>query len=181
MTSAKGCLHSMRSFISTVYDALPMPVQKGQDAPDIQLYDDQRQPFRLSDYQGKKVALLFFPGAFTSVCTNEMNAVNDEMDRYIGEDVQIVGISTDSPFVLSTFKEKHDLQFPLLSDHDAEVAAEYGAKYDGDFTGMELDRIAKRAAFVLDRDGKVQYAEVLDSAGKMPDFDAINSTISQIN
>ena len=157
-----------------------MPVRKGQNAPDIRLYDDERQPFRLADYQGKKVVLLFFPGAFTSVCTNELNAVNEEVDRYASEDVQIVGISTDSPFVLSAFKEKHDLHFPLLSDHNAEAATEYGAKYDSDFTDMKLDRVAKRAAFVLDRDGKVRYAEVLDNAGQLPDFDAINSTISQI-
>ena len=122
--------------------------------------------------------LLFFPGAFTSVCTDEMNAVGNEIEKYEG--AEVVGISTDSPFALAEFKKANGFPFRLLSDHDAEVSAEYGAKYDNDLTPMKLSRISKRAAFVIDRDGKIQYAEVLENAGKQPDLDAVSKTVSDL-
>ena len=150
-----------------------MSIQTGRPAPDFELFDDQKKPFKLSDQRGHKVLLLFFPGAFTSVCTDELNAVNNEMSTYGEGDVQVVGISTDSPFVQAEFKKVNQLGFPLLSDHDGEVSASYGAKYDHDFTDMKLDRISKRSAFLIDEEGIVQYAEVLDNAGEMPDFDAV--------
>jgi peroxiredoxin len=156
-----------------------MALQVGDPAPDFTLFSHATEPFTLSDHRGRPVLLLFFPGAFTSVCTDELNTVNNTRSEF-GEDVQIVGISTDSPFVLNEFRDANDLQFPLLSDHDAEVAAAYGTKYDGNFTDMELDRIAKRSAFVIDRDGTVQYAEVLDNAGKQPDFDAIQDVVDTL-
>ncbi|NBC17795.1 MAG: redoxin domain-containing protein [Bacteroidetes bacterium] len=159
-----------------------MAIERGQPAPEFKLYDDQREAFRLSDYHGEKpVLLLFFPGAFTSVCTTELNTVNNELEEFGGADAQIVGISTDSPFVLNEFKNVHKLQFPLLSDHDGSVSATYGAKYDNDFTDMRLDRISKRAAFVIDEEGIVQYAEVLENAGKMPDFNAIKQVLQDVS
>lgn len=158
-------------------------VEKGQRAPDFKLYDDRLEAFRLSDVKGdKQVVLLFFPGAFTSVCTTELNAVNNEREDFgSSEETLIAGISTDSPFVLKEFKSVHKFQFPLLSDHDATVSESYGAKYDNDFTDMELDRISKRGAFVIDKDGVVQYAEVLDNAGEMPDFDAIKRVLASLS
>ncbi len=158
-----------------------MTISKGQPAPDFSLYSDTMESFALSDRRGQPLLLLFFPGAFTSVCTTELNTVNKEQDAFGGDDVQIVGISTDSPFVLHEFKSVNELQFPLLSDHDAEVSAAYGAKYDHDFTDMNLDRISKRAAFVVDGEGIIRYAEVLDNAGKMPDFEAIQATLANLS
>ena len=149
-----------------------MALSTGDSAPDFTLYDDQTQPFTLSEADGKTV-LLFFPGAFTSVCTTELNTVSNSYDRYQHVGAEVVGISTDSPFVQAEFKKAHDFPFRLLSDHDGKVAAAYGAKYDNDFTPMKLDRIAKRAAFVVEPDGTISYAEVLDHAGEQPDFDAI--------
>jgi peroxiredoxin len=154
-----------------------MPVTVGQEAPDFTLYSHAMEPFTLSEHRGAPVVLLFFPGAFTSVCTTELNTVNNDLGSY-GEDTTVAGVSTDSPFVLDEFRKAHDFAFPLLSDHDAEACAAYGAKYDGDFTAMGLSRIAKRAAFVIDADGVVRYAEVLDNAGEQPDFDAIQDTLT---
>ena len=156
-----------------------MSVNEGQSAPDFTLYSDAMEPFSLSDHRGEPVLLLFFPGAFTSVCTTELNTVNNSRTKF-ADGVQIAGISTDSPFVLSEFSSVNDLQFPLLSDHNAEVSAAYSAKYDHDFTNMALDRIAKRAAFVLDREGTIRYAEVLDNAGKQPNFEAIEEVLSTL-
>ncbi|MEM6327067.1 MAG: redoxin domain-containing protein [Bacteroidota bacterium] len=154
-----------------------MPLQTGDAAPDFTLHDSDTQPFTLTDALGDgPVLLLFFPGAFTSVCTDELNTVGNDMDSYGG--AQVVGISTDSPFALAEFKKVHEFPFRLVSDHEGEVSAAYGAKYANDFTPMKLDRIAKRAAFVIGTDGTVRYAEVLDNAGKMPNLEAVQQTIS---
>lgn len=156
-----------------------LPLSTGDDAPDFQLYTHNGTPWRLSDHRGQPVVLLFFPGAFTSVCTTELNTVNNDLDAYDGANV--VGISTDSPAVLDEFCSTQHFDFPLLSDHDAEVCARYGAKYDQNFTEMNLDRIAKRAAFVIGTEGRIQYAEVLENAGKTPDFDAIKSALKELD
>ena len=150
----------------------------GDEAPDFQLFTDENEAWRLSEHLESPVLLLFFPGAFTSVCTTELNTVNNDLDRF--RDVQVVGISTDSPFVLSEFRSVHNFSFPLLSDHDADVSALYGTKYEGDFTPMNLDRIAKRSAFVIDEDRIVRYREVLNNAGNQPDFDAIADVLSEL-
>jgi len=149
-------------------------------APDFTLYGDDMESHSLSDAldQGP-VLLLFFPGSFTSVCTNELNSVNNELEDFGGDQITVFGISTDSPFVLKEFSQVHKFQFPLLSDHMAKVSEKYGAKYDHDFTSMELDRISKRSAFVVRPDGTVAYAEVLENAGAMPDFTRIKKTLQQ--
>jgi peroxiredoxin len=155
-----------------------MPLSKGDAAPDFTLPTHEMKRWSLSeDGKGKKTVLLFFPGAFTSVCTTELNDVQNDMARYDGLGAQIVGVSTDSPFVLAEFKQANNLSFPLLSDHDGDVSKAYGAKYDGDFTDMKLSRISKRSAFVVDEDGTLLYAEVLENAGKQPDFEAIRSAL----
>ncbi|WP_263789665.1 redoxin domain-containing protein [Salinibacter sp.] len=153
-------------------------LSKGDRAPRFTLYTDEAQPWALSDHLDQPVVLLFFPGAFTSVCTTELNAVNNDLGSF--EPAHVVGISTDAPAVLSEFRSTQQFEFPLLSDHDATVCAEYGAKYDQNFTAMGLDRIAKRAAFVVDPAGTIQYAEVLDDAGQQPDFDALKETVRQL-
>ncbi len=153
----------------------------GDRAPDFTLYSQDMEPHSLYDaLEEGPVLLLFFPGAFTSVCTNELNNVNNSIDDFGGADVKILAISTDSPFVLKEFSKVHKFQFDLLSDHDASVAEAYGAKYDHNFTSMELDRIAKRSAFVIQPDGTVAYAEVLENAGALPQFTKIKRMLSKI-
>lgn len=156
-----------------------MALSTGDRAPDFTLHDDQLQPFSLTDETaaGKTIVLLFFPGAFTSVCTTELNTVGNDYARYEDLGAEVVGISTDSPFALAEFKKVNGFPFRLLSDHDGDVAAAYGAKYDRDFTPMKLDRIAKRAAFVVRPDGTLAYAEVLENAGEQPDFEALLSAL----
>lgn len=150
----------------------------GDSAPDFELYTHDADAWRLSDQRGKAVVLLFFPGAFTSVCTTELNTVNNSLSDFDG--AEVAGISTDSPFVLEEFRSANSLDFPLLSDHDGEVSALYGSKYDENFTPMNLDRIAKRSAFVIDGEGTVRYREVLENAGKQPDLDAIKELVGKL-
>lgn len=155
-----------------------LPVDTGDRAPDFQLYTDEGEAWTLSEHLDRPVVLLFFPGAFTSVCTSELNRVNNDPDTFDG--THVVGISTNSPSALSEFRSKHGFEFPLLSDHDAEVCAQYGSKYEGNFGPMDLERVAKRSAFVVDGEGVVRYAEVLDDAGNQPDFDAIRRTVENL-
>jgi peroxiredoxin len=150
----------------------------GDPAPDFQLFTHSTDSWTLSEHRGRPVVLLFFPGAFTSVCTTELNTVNNSLDDF--GDAEVVGISTDSPFALDEFRSAHDLSFALLSDHDGEVSELYGAKYDNNFTPMNLDRISKRAAFVIDANGILRYREVLENAGNQPDLDQIKDVLTAL-
>lgn len=149
----------------------------GDIAPDFTLYSNNRTAFHLAS-QEKPVVLLFFPGAYTSVCTTELNEVSNDLAAY--GDATVLGVSTDSPFVLSAWAKENAFAFDLLSDHDAMVSAAYGSKYDNDFTPMHLDRISKRSAFVIDRDRIVRYAEVLDNAGQVPDLSAVKAAVASL-
>ncbi len=158
-----------------------MVLSKGSQAPDFTLFSHKTEPFHLATAcNDKSVLLLFFPAAFTGVCTTELNAVNNDLESY-GKNTVVVGISTDSPFCLAEFGKINGLTIDLLSDHDALVSAAYGTKYDHDFTGMNLDRISKRSAFVVDREGIIRYAEVLENAGEMPDLEAIVGVLASLN
>jgi peroxiredoxin len=99
---------------------------------------------------------------------------------YQDRGAEVVGISTDSPFALAEFKKVHGFPFRLLSDHEGGVSSAYESKYNHDFTGMKLDRISRRAAFVIGADGIIQYAEVLESAGDHPDFDRVLAALDAI-
>lgn len=149
----------------------------GDRAPDFTLYSHAKNAFHLGS-QDTPVVLLFFPGAFTGVCTTELNHVSNDLESYAP--ATVVGISTDSPFALAAYAEQQGFRMPLLSDHDASVSAVYGSKYNKDFTPMKLDRIAKRSAFVIDAGGVIRYAEVLENAGEIPDLDAVKNVLAAL-
>lgn len=150
---------------------------KNQQAPDFTLFNTEKEEVTLSQQQGP-VVLLFFPMAFTSVCTTELCTIRDDFSAYNDLNARVFGISVDSPFTLAKFKEEQRLNFPLLSDFNKEVSKAYGALYDN-FV-MNLQGVSKRAAFVIDKDGTVQYEEVLENAGDLPDFEAIKQTLRQL-
>ena len=151
----------------------------GQMAPDFTLFDSAKNKVSLQDYKGKKVVLLFFPLAFTSVCTKELCYVRDNITLFNNIDAQVLGISVDSLYTLAKFKEEQGLNFPLLSDFNKEVSKAYGALYDEFSYGMK--GVSKRASFVIDRQGTIQYAEVLANAGDLPNFEAIQSALTITN
>ena len=157
-----------------------MPIQTGQTAPDFSLFDSAKNKVSLSDFREKSnVLLLFFPQAFTSVCTKELCAVRDEIGRYQNDHVQVLGISVDSVFTLAKFKEEQHYNYPLLSDFNKEVSTMYDALYSS-FTDMGMKGVSKRAAFLIDKKGIVQYAEVLENAGMVPDFTQIDRKIGEL-
>lgn len=151
-------------------------VQIGQPAPNFTLFNTAKHKVSLEDFKGKNVLLLFFPLAFTSVCTAELCSVRDNMSRYESLDVQPIGISVDSLFTLARFGEEQGLNFPLLSDFNKTVSRDYGSLYED--WGFEMKGVSKRSAFLVDSNGIIRYAEVLENAGEQPDFPAIQSAIA---
>lgn len=154
-----------------------MPVDVGTKAPDFTLPNDERQPVTLSQQRGKPVVLAFFPAAFSSVCQKELCTFRDSMGRLNQAQAQVYGISVDTFFVLRAFRDAQRLTFPLLSDFNKEVIREYGV-FNPDMIGLK--GIAKRAVFVLDRDGVVRHKEVLEDARNEPDYDAVFSVLQAI-
>ncbi|RKD18616.1 peroxiredoxin [Pelobium manganitolerans] len=152
-----------------------MALQIGDKAPDFTLVSSDLSEVSLKDFAGKKVIIHFFPLAFTGVCTTQLCTMRDNFGYYEGQNAQVLGISIDSPFVLAKFKEENNYQFPLLSDFNKEVSQAFGAFYD-EFK-FNLKGVAKRAAFVIDENQKIIYAEVLENAGELPNFKAIDEVI----
>ncbi len=150
-------------------------IKPGQQAPDFSLFDSDKQKVSLSDYQGQRVLLLFFPMAFTSTCTKELCSTRDNIALYDQANAQVLGISVDSVYTLAKYKEEQRLNFPLLSDFNKEVSAAYGALYE--VFNYEMKGVSKRAAFVICVTGIVEYAEILENAGNIPDFNAIHTLL----
>lgn len=156
-----------------------MSIQVGQLAPDFSLFGTDKNKVTLSELKGKNVLLLFFPQAFTSTCTKELCAVRDDIARYSNASAQVLGISVDSVFTLAKYKEEQGYNFPLLSDFNKEVSMAYDTIYQ-DWI-LEMKGVSKRSAFVIDKVGVVQYAEVLEKAGEMPNFEAINQCLAELS
>ena len=153
-------------------------LQVGQKAPDFTLYDSDKQQISLSDYKGKNVLLLFFPQAFTGTCTKELCSTRDNIALYNQANAQVFGISVDSIFTLARYKEDQHLNFPLLSDFNKTTSTDYGSLYET--FGFGMKGVSKRSAFVLDKQGIIRYAEVLENASELPDFAAIQKTLSEL-
>lgn len=156
-----------------------MKILPGQKAPLFTLYDSDKQKVNVEDFKGKNVLLLFYPQAFTSVCTKELCNVRDNISLYNNANAQVLGISVDSVFTLKKYKEEQGLNFPLLSDFNKEVSEAYGSLYDTWI--FDMKGVSKRSAFVIDREGIIKYAEVLDNASDVPDFEKINHHLSELS
>lgn len=154
-----------------------MKIKKGDKALEFSLNDTGGKEISLADLQNKgkgDTLLLFFPLAFSRICTDELCTTRDNMKFYNSLNANVAAISTDSFFTLREFKKLNNLNFILLSDYNREVSAKYGALYE-DYYGMK--GVSKRAAFIIASDGIVKYAEVLDDSDKQPDFKAIQKSL----
>ena len=152
-----------------------MPVQPGDIAPDFRLRASDKSQIKLSDFRGKNVVLLFYPLAFTGVCTKELSLMRDSLAEYEALNAQILAISADSLYVLAKWKQELEFNFPMLSDFNKTVCRKYDTLYKT-FV-FEMKNVPKRSAFVIDKDGIVRYAEVLENAGDLPDFEALHAIL----
>jgi peroxiredoxin len=157
-----------------------MSLSIGQKAPDFTLFNNERKEVSLARQQGKNIVLLFFPLAFTSTCTAELCSVRDNYAMYNGLNAVVFGISVDSTYTLAKFREEQKLNFDLLSDFNKTASKAYDCLYPV-FGAMKMEGVSKRAAFVIDKAGLMQYAEVLENAGDLPDFAAMKACLEKLN
>ncbi len=159
-----------------------MALQIGDYAPNFTLKSSELANVSLKDFAGKQnVIVLFFPLVNTGTCEKELCAMRDGMAIYENLDAQVLAISVDSPFSQKLWADKQKFNFPLLSDFNKEVCQSYGAFYDVFVPGkLDFKGVAKRSAFVVDKEGIVQYAEVLEDAGMEPDYEAIQEALKNL-
>ena len=156
-----------------------MALNPGDKAPTFTLPDTEKNSVSLEDYKGKNVLLLFFPMAFTGVCTEELCQMRDNIAQYNNLDAEVLALSVDSPFTLAKFKEDQKLNFPLLSDFNKTTSRAYDSLYEEFVLGLK--GVSKRSAFVIDREGTIRYTEVLENAGEIPNFQAVKETLTSLN
>ena len=158
-----------------------MPLPVGTKAPDFSLKSKQASGLvdvRLSNNFGKQnTVLLFFPLAFTSVCTQEMCDITSKMNAFSGLNAEVIGISVDSPFAQEAWAQKEKIGVTLCSDLNKKTAEAYGTLLP-DLMG--LGSVSARAAFVIDKSGVIQYSEQTPSPKELPNFKAIKETLAKL-
>lgn len=156
-----------------------MKIEVGQIAPDFTLYDSEKNKVTLSELKGNNVLLLFFPLAFTSTCTAELCSIRDNISFYNNVNAKVFGISVDSLHTLAKFKAEQNLNFSLLSDFNKDISLLYGSLYE--IFGYNMKGVSKRSAFIIDKNGIIRYAEVLENAGEQPNFKNITLTLEDLS
>jgi peroxiredoxin len=163
-----------------------MALSVGTKAPDFTLPSktaDGAKPITLSDNFGKQhTLLLFFPMAFTGTCTTEMCGISNGLREYSQLGCTVYGISGDNPFAQEAWAQKERITIPLLSDYEHKVTREYGVAYESFLpqANLPMGGVAKRAAFIVDRDGLIQHMDVLEDAREIPDFDKIKARLAEL-
>jgi peroxiredoxin len=156
-----------------------MNIQVGTIAPDFSLYDSDKNIITLSQQRDQNVLLLFFPIAFTSTCTAELCSVRDKISFYNNANAKVFGISVDALQSLAKYKLEQKLNFTLLSDFNKTVSTDYGCLYE--LFSYNMKGVSKRSAFIIDKMGIIQYAEILEKAGEQPNFAEINLTLERLS
>jgi len=144
--------------------------------PDISLLDLERNPVNLKSYEGKKTIIAFFPGAFTGGCTEELCNFQSDLDEFNNLNVQIVGISVDSPFALTGWAQANGITFDLLSDYKKECIKLFDVEFHG-LAGMEGYVSSTRAVFIADSSGEITYKWIAENPGVLPDFEEIKKNL----
>jgi peroxiredoxin len=163
-----------------------MALATGTKAPDFSLPSKTAEgpkQIKLSENFGKtNTLLLFFPMAFTGTCTTEMCTMSNGLREYSDLNATVYGISGDNPFAQEAWAKKESITVPLLSDYEHKIAKEYDVMYDSFLPQMNLGMggVPKRSAFVVDREGVIQYAESNDDARELPNFDKIKAKLAEL-
>lgn len=157
-------------------------VSKGDEAPDftVPLSNGEVDSFTLSEALESEspIVLAFFPGAFTSVCSHEMNTFQDRLDEIVDTGATLYGVSIDTPFSQNAFRDDLGLEFDLLSDTNREMIHEYDVAMD--FENLGVRDVAKRSVFVIDDSGTITYAWVSDDPGREPDYDEVVAAVEAV-
>ena len=155
-----------------------MSIRKGDQAPGFTLPSKPGNPVDVGEFIGKEpVVLLFFPLAFSPVCTDEMCQMRDSWSEWELLNAKVFGITVDSPFITHKFREELNIPFPILSDFNRDIAKKYDALHE-ELVGLQ--GVTKRAAFVIDADGTVVYDWVSDNPKELPDFDAVRAAVGAV-
>src|SRR5437870_6740427 len=163
-----------------------MPLAIGTKAPDFTLSTktvDGPKQITLSENFGKRnTLLLFFPMAFTGTCTTEMCGVSADLSAYSSLNATVYGISGDNPFAQEAWAQKEKITVPLLSDYEHKISRAYDVMYDSFLPQLNLGMagVAKRSAFIIDKNGVIQYAESNDDAKQLPNFDRIKAKLAEL-
>lgn len=163
-----------------------MSLTVGSPAPDFTLSSKTAEgPKQLTlsqNFGSKTTVLLFFPMAFTSVCTDEFCSVSQGLSAYEALDAVVYGISGDNPFAQEAWAQKAGISVTLLSDYEHAVAETYGVAYDSFLpqVGLGMKGVPKRSAFVIDKNGVIQYAESSDNPKDLPNFEAIKAKLAEL-
>jgi len=155
-------------------------LKSGDKAIDFELVNTELKRVKLSDYSGKNVVLVFYPGAFTSVCEKELCTFRDSLSKFNRFNAVVLGISVDSPFANRAFAEKNHITFDLLSDFGGKVASQYGGVHEN-FLGIPGYTAAKRAVFIVDSSGTIVYSWVSDDPGKEPVYEEIEMELERLS
>ena len=158
-----------------------MAISVGTKAPDFSLKSKQASGLvdvKLSNNFGQKnTVLLFFPLAFTSVCTKEMCDITSGLNAYTGLNAEVIACSVDSPFAQEAWAQKEKISITIVSDLNKKTAEAYGVLLP-DLIG--LGAVSARAAFVIDKNGVIQYSEQTPTPKELPNFDAIKQTLEKL-
>lgn len=156
-----------------------MSLTTGDKAPAFNLFNTEKKEVSLNDLHGKNIVLLFYPFAFSGTCTAELCNIRDNYSDYNSLNAEVLGISIDSVFTQKRFKEDQKLNFELLSDFNKEASAAYSSLYENFIFGTK--GVSKRSAFVIDKEGIIRYAEILENASEQPNYDAIQNCLRSLN
>jgi peroxiredoxin len=157
-----------------------MHLKIGDLAPNFSLINHNAEKISSSNFKNRSVVLLFFPFAYSSVCTKEMCTMRDDLKKFEDLSAQVLGISVDSHYTLKTWAEKLNLNFLLLSDFNKEVSAKYDSLYDIYSPGKyDYKGVSKRSAFVIDKNGIIKYIEICPTTGDQPDYEKIKKVLEK--
>lgn len=161
-----------------------MSLKVGDKAPDFTLKSKNLtgdvKDISLSDYKGKNVVLLFFSQAFTGACKDEMCRVTNGVDDYADLNAEVLGVSVDSVFTQEAWSKADGIGVPLLSDFNREVIKLYGTEFPAGEFVFGMNGVSRRAAFVIDKDGVIQYIDITDDIAKIPDYDKLKDAVDKL-
>jgi len=156
-----------------------MAADVGQKAPQFTLVNTDLKAVSLSGFSGKNVVLAFYPAAFTGVCQKEMCTFRDALNDFTSANSAVLGVSVDSPFANKEFAAKNGLNFPLLSDITRDVIKQYDVVFN-DLAGVKGFTVAKRAVFVIDRQGVIRYKWVAPEPKVEPNYAEVTAAVKKL-